>query len=78
MDDIAVRRLIRTKLLTGQLPKEIPDRIWGGPGTSMKCDACEQPITPEQQELEVLCHDEVVRRYHVRCQQLVAGERDLL
>jgi hypothetical protein len=50
-DDLLAQ--IREKVFTGRLPKEHCRMTWFGPGRGGRCAACEQPIGP--QDLEVEC-----------------------
>jgi hypothetical protein len=57
-DEIALRDRARHAIRSGKLPKQDPDRTWGGPGVGAPCSVCEKPVTREQVEYEVqFAHD---------------------
>ena len=45
MESVAIRLLIRQKLLDGRLPLNGISRIWGGPPAGEHCDGCDSLIT---------------------------------
>jgi hypothetical protein len=48
MEERSLRLLIRQKLRNGALPYDHIPRVWGGPGSLEKCDACEATIGEHQ------------------------------
>ena len=59
--------VIRAKIATGLLPGEAPSRMWAGPGSNNTCDACDQPITADQQEYECQPPGSRTIRVHWEC-----------
>lgn len=53
MSDELLRRRAREALLAGRLPDARPERIWGGRGIGARCAVCDEPIGPDQSELEL-------------------------
>ncbi len=49
-----IRELIRTRLVTGDLPRNVQYQIFGGKGDGVRCVCCDQPIGPHQVLYEVL------------------------
>ena len=67
----------REYLRAGRLPSTVPESIWAGPGTGVKCNLCEEIIGPDQIEYEFEVAEWAVR-LHIRCHalwQLAADER---
>jgi hypothetical protein len=58
---------IRRRILAGHLPKEGCLATWYGKGTGQICAACEQPITPNEVEVECDLPDGGMVRLHSRC-----------
>jgi len=57
-----LRPIARERIATGQLPREVPTKMWGGPGSGQPCALCDKPIRHEEVELELEVHmDENVR-----------------
>ena len=54
MEERSLRLLIRQKLRDGTLPYDHIPRVWGGPGSLEKCDACEATIGEHQILMEGL------------------------
>jgi hypothetical protein len=69
--EIELRLLARERIAQGQLPRTVPERIWGGKGTGRACALCDKPI--EEMELEVEEHiagELQIFHFHVLCQSL--------
>jgi len=78
MDDKTLRALIRDKLRSGRLPLNKLSRFWGGLADGEVCDACEQPITKQQQIMEGVVStpgDQKPFQFHVQCFQFWETER---
>ena len=67
--------LIRHKLATGLLPREMPIHFWAGYGTGKMCDACELSTTTKDIEYEVDMLDGCILRFHQQCLALWHQER---
>lgn len=69
-----LRPIARERIAKGQLPCEVPSRMWGGRGTGKPCALCDRPIEWEDGELEV--EERVVDgavqiyRFHIVCQSV--------
>ena len=64
-DDL--RQAIREGIMHGALPREHCRMTWYGPGTGGTCVACEQPITPDDVEVECDLQNGGTLRFHRRC-----------
>jgi hypothetical protein len=70
MEIETLRDLARRKLRLDQLPRELPTRVWGGPGLGHQCTVCEQPVTSADVELELQFFENghpYTVRMHTRC-----------
>ena len=67
--DEAPRR-ITDKLWRRVLPTEEAVKVWGGLGSGLKCDGCDEPILQSEPELEVDMPDGRTLRFHVGCEGL--------
>ena len=76
MDDDEIRRRIRDKLATGDLPRQHAVRTWAGFGTGQTCGACDDVIQTDTVELEAEGADQKFHFYHSRCYMLLAQERN--
>ncbi len=65
---------IREKILAGVLPKENCRMTWYGPGTGAICVACEQPIGPDEVEVECDLPSGSTIRLHRTCYDIWAQE----
>jgi hypothetical protein len=66
-----LRVVARERIAKGQLPRAVPERMWGGKGTGRACALCDAPI--EEMELEVEEHTDGKLQtfyFHVLCQSL--------
>jgi hypothetical protein len=73
-----LRPIARRRIEEGQLPSEVPSRMWGGRGTGQLCALCDQPIHRGDVELEVegRVHGAVrTFRFHWVCQSVWHIER---
>jgi len=61
---------ITDKLWRGILPADEPVKTWGGTGSGLKCDACDDSIPSRDPELEVDMPDGQTLRFHVACEGL--------
>ena len=77
MDDTGLRRCIRARFLTGDLPMKLPTRTRVGPGSKRTCAVCDVGIESVA-EIEADSTDGRIRFYHPRCYDLVFVERQLL
>ena len=77
MDQLKRLESIRRKLSQGLLPRDLPDRIWGGPANgSNTCAACGELIRPGTLEIEAICVDGRHRLYHSGCHSMLSLERE--
>ena len=64
-------RAARDRIAKGQLPRHVPERSWGSKGTGRLCALCDQPVTPDEMEIEVesWIDDEDLQtfQFHVGC-----------
>jgi len=69
--------VIRAKIAAGLLPRELPARMWVGPGLGKTCDGCGLPITSDQRECEFEPPGSATIRLHRDCLQAwqIAGAR---
>jgi hypothetical protein len=68
-----LRPIARVRIATGQLPEQVPTKIWGGPGVGQLCALCDKPILHEEIEYELEGHiGGAIRsfRFHVVCQSV--------
>ena len=72
-DDL-LQGMIRRKILAGDLPKQHCRMTWYGPGTGGICVACEQPIAPDDVEVECDLPQGGTIRLHRRCYDLWTAE----
>jgi hypothetical protein len=56
---------IRRKMAAGVLPNEAPQKMWVGLGTGALCEACDQPITDIECEIDL--REGRTVRLHPRC-----------
>jgi hypothetical protein len=75
MDDDEIRRRIRDKMASGDLPRQHPLRTWAGFGTGQPCGVCNDIIGSDTVELEAEGADRKLRFYHSRCYTLLVQER---
>ena len=53
-----LRERAREAIKGGKLPRQAPDRTWGGPGVGAACAVCERPVKKDELEFEIqLAHD---------------------
>lgn len=69
-DETALRLLARRKVENGALPRAAPESAFAGKGSGLPCSLCEQPITPDEYELEYADGGRDVPRFHLRCQEI--------
>jgi RNA polymerase sigma-70 factor, ECF subfamily len=67
MSDAMLRIKAREAVLAGRLPSARPERIWGGPGMGERCAVCQEPIEPQESELELQFAGQASYHVHVRC-----------
>jgi hypothetical protein len=49
LSESALRRIARKRIEDRQLPRIVPERMWGTPkGTSQLCCLCDRAITPDE------------------------------
>jgi hypothetical protein len=68
------RALVRERLVSGRLPRLIPEKLYAGPGTSTRCAVCSQPITPQQIEYEVAISGGKSLMFHMQCHSVWLAE----
>src|SRR5262245_14113553 len=66
---------IRTKLDSGLLPTQDPEKTYGRFGTGHSCHGCDEPISRAQVEYEKVFADGSAFRFHMGCAGLYEGER---
>ena len=66
----AASERITDKLWRGILSADEPVKTFGGSGSSLKCDGCDEPILQSEPELEVDMPDGGTLRFHVGCEGL--------
>jgi hypothetical protein len=80
-DDGLLREKALRAILAGTLPESRPERIWGGKGGGAPCAICDEPVKPDENEVEL----EIAREsstdgyhFHVRCFMAWDGQRQAL
>ena len=65
----ALRPIARERIAKGQLPRQEPSHMWGGPGSGEFCSLCDKPIEPYQLEYEIEQREATVEtfRFHSVC-----------
>jgi hypothetical protein len=71
----SLRRLIRSKLADGRLPRIHIPRIWGGMATGEECAACDEIIPSPRNVIGAKVPDDEMLHFHPRCFYLWDGER---
>jgi hypothetical protein len=62
-----------TLIKEGRLPANPPNQVWGGYGKGVHCSLCDQPIQPEQVQMEVEFSDDGKRSsfvFHLVCESV--------
>ena len=75
MDVEAIRRRVRERLATGELPLDHPKRTWAGYGTEQTCAVCDETIGWNAIEIEAESADAKYRYYHGPCYDILVEER---
>lgn len=75
MEPEQIRRQIRERLTSGELPLGHPQRVWAGFGTGQTCAICDASIPPRALEIEAHGADDKYRYYHRDCYLLLVDER---
>jgi hypothetical protein len=71
MDHGRIRMRIREMIRTGALPcEDEPERVWAAEGNGRRCDACGQPIGPDETEFEVDLAVGATAHMHPACQTI--------
>ena len=65
--DEQTRALVRERLVSGRLPRVVPETVYAGRGTSTRCAVCSQPITPQQIEYEIAVSGAQPLVFHMQC-----------
>ena len=77
-DESPVRQKARAELRAGRLPRQLPEGVWGGPGSDGVCAVCSLPVQRAGLgfEFEVQNSDgkAEIRQVHIPC--FVAWERE--
>jgi hypothetical protein len=60
-------RRITDKLWRGALPADEPVKTWGGYGTGLTCDGCDEVISATEPEHDMEFADGRTLRLHVAC-----------
>jgi hypothetical protein len=75
-----LRARARERIAQNLLPHSKPLRVWGGYGSGLVCSLCDEPIHPNEPEMELEYeasgHHPVVR-FHLRCQVLWDAARQV-
>jgi len=72
----SLRLLIRNKLTTGALPGHDCTKIFGGPSSGERCDACGEIIGTDQLMMDCIGeHYPKSLQFHVRCFYIWDSER---
>jgi len=73
-DEPLLRERARAAIARGAIPRERPERFWGGRGTGEACTICETIIAQGEVEIEVELSFRGgqdtrpdIRHFHVRC-----------
>ena len=74
-DSDAVAAVIRSRVMSGELPRNKPTSIWAGYGSDMPCDGCGRSIGSGEVEYEVDMQDGRSLRLHHACLIVWHGER---
>jgi hypothetical protein len=75
MDEPLLRRRIRDKIATGQLPRQPPAKVWAGTPTRRTCAACDLVIEDPDIEVEVEIVPGETLYLHRRCHEVWSEER---
>jgi hypothetical protein len=66
-DSAQIAARVRNKIAAGALPSEPPMKLWAGPGTDLRCAACDLSITAADIEDETEHSGRRVLRFHQAC-----------
>jgi len=73
-DEPLLRQRARAAIERGAIPRERPERFWGGRGTGEACTICERIIPQGEVEIEIELPSHGspdtrpdIRYFHVRC-----------
>jgi hypothetical protein len=66
---------IAAKVESGDLPLDLPRRMWAGRGSGKSCNGCGEVIDPSQVEYEFEAADGHTVRLHLGCASLLEAER---
>jgi hypothetical protein len=69
-----VRLLIREKILSGQLPRQVPEKLVPGFGNGQTCDGCDETIYGAQVEYDIDMPGGRLVRLHFGCSGLWQAE----
>jgi hypothetical protein len=75
MPDLRLGDKVRSKLLSGALPRGEPVKTWAGYGRGEPCMACDAPILPAQVAYEMDMADGSKVPMHMGCHGLWVAER---
>ena len=77
-DEPRLREQAREAIKGGKLPRQAPDRTWGGPGVGAPCAVCERPVKKDELEFEIqFAHDgdnPGLDKFHVHIRCFAAWE----
>ena len=66
---------IAAKVASGDLPLNMPRRLWAGTGTGQPCHGCGEVIGPSTTDYEFEAADGRTIHLHVTCASLLEAER---
>ena len=73
-DEPLLRQRARAAIERGAIPRERPERFWGGRGTGEVCPICETVIPQGEVEIEIEFPSDggpgthpAIQHFHVRC-----------
>lgn len=74
-NEAELRKTIRQKIASSDLPARHPRLTWAGPPTGQTCSVCEERIAEGDREIEAEGADERQRFYHLSCFTVLEDER---
>jgi hypothetical protein len=79
-NEAEIRQLAREALHKQRLPRERPDRTWGGPGIGVPCAVCQKPVSRDELEYEIQFSrdgaDPSLDRFHLHLRCFAAWEME--
>jgi hypothetical protein len=78
LDNSILQEKAREAICSGKLPAERPDRTtWGGTGSGAACAVCDEPVKPDQMELELEFKRQGSGKYRLHSKCFTAWEFEL-